>query len=424
MNQSESIRAFEELTKVPRNNRIWFMSELYWPEDRSTGFHITTIAESTAATLPVSVICSQPTYDTKGIHRPAVETRAGVAIYRTWNTKFDKNNLVLRLLKVLTFCLSTCIIGLRRVRRGDVIVCVTTPPFLPLVAWLISAVRKSRYIVLVYDVYPAIFAATGVVRPDSPPYRATQRLYNFIYKRAQGIIAIGQDMAERISADCPGLTNKFELIRNWADVESIKPSAFTSNQLVRQLGLADKFIVQYSGNIGRTHGTEIVVDAAERLRGDPEIHFLIIGTGAKRRWLEAEVKKRTLDNITFVDYQPRENLADTLCACHVALVTMAAGMLGLSVPSRTYNIMAAGRPIIAVTESNSEIGAMISTQRIGWVVKPGCADQLADAIRTARRSPEVLADMSSRASKAAVTDYARAKILDRYTMTLSKYLVS
>jgi colanic acid biosynthesis glycosyl transferase WcaI len=424
MNHSESICTLDALAKDPANNRLWFMSELYWPEDRSTGFYMTAIAESAATKLPVGVICSQPTYDAKGAHRPEVETKSGVIIYRTWNTKFNKNNIALRLINVLTTCLSSFIIGLRKIKRGDVIVCVTNPPFLPLVACLISLFRKSRYIVLVHDVYPGILAVAGAVRPDSLLYRTVQQLYNFLYKRAQGIIVIGQDMADRILADCPGLADKFELIRNWADVESIEPAKFTSNELVQQLGLENKFIVQFSGNIGRTHGAEIVVDAAERLRGEPEIHFLIIGTGAKRRWLELEMEKRKLGKMTLVDYQPRECLSSTLSACHVALVTMAPGMLGLSVPSRSYNIMAAGRPLIAVSDSNSEIATMISDQRIGWIVHPGRGDELADTIQIARRSPELLADMSRRARNAAITDYERTKTLDHYTMTLSRFLAS
>jgi len=424
MNQPESIHAFESLGRDPRNKRLWFMSELYWPEDRSTGFYITAIAESCASKLPVGVICSQPTYDANGTQRPPMEIKSGVAIYRTLNSRFNKNNLALRLINVLTTCLSAGFIGLRKIRRDEVIVCVTNPPFLPLVAWLICAFRRCKYVILVHDVYPGILAAAGTVKRESHVYRIVQKVYNFLYKQAQGIIVIGQDMAERILADCPGLTNKFELIRNWADVESIEPAIFTDNKLARQLGLSEKFIVQYSGNIGRTHGAEIMVDAAEMLRDEPEIHLLVIGTGAKRRWLEAEVKLRGLDNITFADYQPRGDLGNTLSACHIALVTMAPGMQGLSVPSRTYNIMAAGRPIIAVTESGAEIATMISDRRIGWVVRPGRADELADTIRAARRSPEMLAEMSRRARNAAVTDYERGKTLNHYTMALSKYLAS
>jgi glycosyltransferase involved in cell wall biosynthesis len=251
-----------------------------------------------------------------------------------------------------------------------------------------------------------------------------QKLYNFLYRRAQGIIVIGQDMANRILDDCPQLAGKIDLIRNWADAEAIAPEAVSANALVRQLRLDDKFIIQFSGNIGRTHGAEILIEAAELLRDEPGIHFLIIGNGAKRICLEGEVVKRCLANITFADYQPRESLSSTLCACHVALVTMAPGMLGLSVPSRSYNIMAAGRPMIAVAENDSEVATMVSKLNTGWVVKPGCAQDLANAIRDARNSPDLLAAMSTRARNAATTEYERGKTLHQYTKALTRFLAT
>ena len=150
-----------------------------------------------------------------------------------------------------------------------------------------------------------------------------------------------------------------------------------------------------------------------RLKND-SVHILIIGSGVKRNSLELAIQKEGLNNITILPRVPRDKLGESLNACDVALISFVAGMAGISVPSRMYNIMAAGKPIIAITEGNSELALVIKEEHIGWVVPPGDIDKLLEAIKEARSDPARLAEMGCRARLATETKYSYEKVIATY----------
>ena len=161
------------------------------------------------------------------------------------------------------------------------------------------------------------------------------------------------------------------VISNWADVENVRPEPRAQNRLLRQHGLLDKFVVQYAGNMGRVHDMEGLVRCAEGLRQHDKIHLLILGAGAKKAWLERAIADGRLTNVTVLPPFPRSASSECLNACDVAINALIPGMQGVSVPSRTYNILAAGKPIIAATDRDSELAMVIREEDVGWVVAPG-----------------------------------------------------
>ncbi len=181
------------------------------------------------------------------------------------------------------------------------------------------------------------------------------------------------------------------------------------------MGLLDKFVVLYAGTLGRTHGLETVVEAATRLRGQGDIHFLVAGFGAKEEYIRNAIRSSHLSNVSLHHFsRPRWQQGETLAACDVGLISFMPGMAGVSVPSRMYNMMAAGRPIIAVTDSDSELAEVVREEEIGWVVAPGDSVGLAQAILQARQNPAALRAMGERAAVAARTKYTREKSLRAY----------
>jgi glycosyltransferase involved in cell wall biosynthesis len=186
------------------------------------------------------------------------------------------------------------------------------------------------------------------------------------------------------------------------------------NRLLLDLGLTSKFVLQYSGNIGRTHGIEQLVNCSERFLEDPSTHFLFIGFGGKKDWLEQSIKERQITNTTLIDYLPRSDLPVSLNACDVAIISFLEGMAGVSVPSRMYNIMAAGKPIIAMADSNSELALVIEEENIGWLVSPGDVDGLCGVIIEAKSNAGLLAEMGRRARKAAEAKYSFEAVKTAY----------
>ncbi len=248
---------------------------------------------------------------------------------------------------------------------------------------------------------PDVLVAGGLVSPDSRVVQLLGWLATRLYRRVDRIVVLGEDMRELIVARLARDADKVQVIRNWADTFEIAEVPCETT-LIASLQLSAKFVVQFAGNMGRTHDLRSLAEAAERLQDLPDVHFLLMGWGARRDWLEARVRDAGIRNVSLLPHQPRAQLADALNACHLAVVPMVAGMKGLSVPSRMYNIMAAGKPILAIAESGSELATTILDEDIGWVVEPGRVDRLVEAIREAREDRDRLGAMGRRARDVAV----------------------
>jgi len=398
--------------------RLWIVSELYYPEDTSTGFHMTQLAEGLAEFFDVNVLCGQPTYAHRGTIAPKFERHNRVNIIRARGLTLNKDVVPFRLLNMATLGLSVFFHAVRRLSKGETLLVVTTPPTMPFIVALAAKIRRAKYAVLVFDNYPETLVAAEKLGPDSVVVRALNLANRWLYKHAYKVIAIGRDMKKLIEEKAGGTGAPVELIALWADLDTIKPVPRDQNALLRELGIENKFVLLYSGNMGTTHDIRTIYECAERLRDDSEIHFLFAGEGAKRKWLERELAGKHLPNVTLVDRHPRERLTTLLNACDVALISVVDGMRGVSVPSRITNIMAAGKPVLAMTDPASEIALIIDEEGIGRHVLPGNSDDFLAAIYDIRGRTNELADMSQRARTAAVERYRLEDRIGKYAEVL------
>jgi colanic acid biosynthesis glycosyl transferase WcaI len=400
------------------NGRLWVISELYYPEVTSTGHFLTKIAEGLASHHRVKVLCGQPSYAARGIRAPRLEIRNGVNIQRCPSTTFDKDVLLFRLVNIFTLCCSIFFCALMQFRKGDCVLVVTTPPPLPFLTVLACFLRKAKSLLLIHDVYPEVLVATGIAKPTSFIVRLGNRLTTWLYRSAHRIIVLGRDMEKLVNEKLGSETSRTIIIPNWGDLDQVTPTKRKQNPLLAELGLQDKFVIQYAGNMGRTHGLETLWESAEGLRSVKDVHFLFIGSGGKKKWLELAVKRSGLTNVTLLPFRPRHDLVHSLNACDVAIISFIPGMAGISVPSRMYNILASGKPILAVTDPNSELALVVQEEGVGWVIPPGKPDKLVETILTLRSRPTLLAEMGSRARAAAEGKYSLTKVIDSYLALL------
>jgi glycosyltransferase involved in cell wall biosynthesis len=184
--------------------------------------------------------------------------------------------------------------------------------------------------------------------------------------------------------------------------------------LLVSLNLEGKFVIQYSGNMGRTHDLESLVLCASELLPYDDIHFLFIGSGAKRHWLVETVRQQMLRNVTVLPPLDRSELTVSLNACDAAVISFVPGMAGVSVPSRMYNILAAGKPIIAMTDEESELAHLVEEERVGWVVKPEDVQALKRVILEARSAREERSLMSVRARAVSLDKYSYQMVIGKY----------
>ncbi len=383
---------------MTRAHRLWIVSELYAPELTSTGYYVTAIAEDLAKTTHVSVLCGQPTYSKRGVRAPSFETRHGVSIHRCRGTTFDKNILALRIINIITLAISTFFTALWRFRRGDRCLVLTNPPSSPYFLRVAAAARGVNCSILIHDLYPEVLDAVGMRLPRLF-YRWTLRLRNRLVRSCSSVVVVGRDMAQRLTVATG--RNDIEVVPNWAELEHVRPIRREDSSLRKELGLGDKFVVLCAGNIGYPNDLETALRAAAGLVDD-NVTFVFLGSGSRRDWLVRQVLERRLDNVVVVAPRPREEQSDFLGASDVGLVTLVDGMLGVSVPSRGYNLLAAGRPLLGVFDENSELGLLIREEKVGWSVSPGSAEDLIAVVRSIKSDLLVLDETGARARAVAV----------------------
>lgn len=396
------------------SQRIWIVSELYYPEDTSTGYFMTGIAEGLARGYSVNVLCGQPTYSRRGTRAPAAEQRHGVDIRRCFGTTLNKDILPFRLINLMTISFSVFFNVLWRIGKNDAALVVTNPPLLPFLVNRACRLKGAKCLLLINDVYPEVLIAAGMTRPTSLIARVTGWRTGCLYRSVARIIVLGRDMAFLVERKMGKADKKTVIIPNWADLALVALRKRAANALLDELKIKDRFVIQYAGNIGRTHGLKTLGQAAQKLADRKEIHFLFIGSGAKKKWLEEFIRFSGLRNVTVMGYRPREYISDSLNACDVAVISFVEGMAGISVPSRMYNIMAAGKPIIAVADDESELALVVREEQIGWVVPPGDVERLVAVIEEARLDSVRLAEMGRRARRAAETKYSYERVIAAY----------
>jgi glycosyltransferase involved in cell wall biosynthesis len=320
---------------------------------------------------------------------------------------------------MLTLGFSTFFKAVTNFQKGDRVLVVTTPPSTPFITAFASLLRGADHILLIHDNYPEILIAAEKTKENSFLVKTLNFFNRWLYKYAAKIIVVGRDMKELVEKKTAGLDIPIVTIPNWAELETVNPAPRGQNALLKELGLEDKFVFLYAGNMGHPNDLESIVWCADDLRGEPELHFIFLGAGVKKSWLQKEIASRNLTNITVLDPRPRAEQKIFLNACDVALVSLVRKMWGVSMPSRTYNILAAGKPMLALTEERSELALVISDDNVGWTVPPGRPEDLCAAIRKIYISRSELTAMGARASKSALERYSLHTAVERYRNALS-----
>jgi colanic acid biosynthesis glycosyl transferase WcaI len=293
-----------------------------------------------------------------------------------------------------------------------VIVAQTDPPLLGALGVVLKQLWGCRLLYNVRDLYPDIAKANGGVK-NRALLKLLEVSNSLAYAKADLIVVLGRDMAGRV-IDKGVPPEKVTVVPDWVDTGRIRP--LETNRFRVEFG--DKFVVMYSGNLGLSQQLESVLEAARSLHDDRQILFVLIGEGARKKWLQDRSVQMGLTNVRFLPYQPKENLSESLSAADLHLVPMIRGAAGCMVPSKIYGIMAAGRPFVAMMEECAEVARFASEFRIGFVTSPGDSDALVRTIRQAAANREGLTAMGLRARRLAEQRFDRRVVTARFAETL------
>ena len=242
--------------------------------------------------------------------------------------------------------------------RGYKIVYVTNPPM----GYLLSLLLRNKFSIIVYDIYPEALKNIGI-KENNLFYKWWARCNRILFRKAECVYTLSQGMKEELSKYAE--VSKIKIVCNWPASEQLRPLVKNKNGFVLNNGLAGKFVVLYSGNIGYTHNVEAVIEIANQLRVYEDICFLLIGEGKKKELLQKTAAEYGLHNCRFMTWQPSEILPYSLAAADVGVVTLNDETATASVPSKTYNLLAVGAPLLCVAPKKSELGSLVSTYHNG-----------------------------------------------------------
>ena len=301
----------------------------------------------------IEVVTSRQRYDDARAKLPARETVRGARVRRVWSTKFGRGFLPGRAIDYATFYASAFLALLRGASRDTTIVALTDPPLISVVAAVAAMLRGARLINWTQDLFPEVAEALGM-----RALRVLRRARDWSLRRAHANVALGETMAARL----PNAV----VIHNWADA-ALHPVDVPH----------DKFVVGYSGNLGRAHDAQTMLGAIRTLKDDARIEFVITGGGAQLEAIRAE----RLPNLRVAGYAPREMLSERLSSADAHLVTLLPELEGLIVPSKFYGVLAVARPVLFVGAPDGALARIIAAHDCGFVFDPGDSGALASRIR-------------------------------------------
>jgi glycosyltransferase involved in cell wall biosynthesis len=387
-------------------NRIVFVNRYFFPDESATSRMLSDLAFRLALLgVPVSVVTSRQLYGNPRAALPRRELIYGVQVYRVAAATRGRAGLAGRTLDYATFHIAAAWALLRLLSAGDVVVAKTDPPLIAVSAARVARFKGARLVNWLQDLFPEV---ASILTPNLVPGWLEARLLavrDRTLRRASMNVVLGEAMRARLLAR--GIDSAHvRIVPNWADTANMPVRSPGDSSTRHELGLTDRFVIGYSGNLGRAHEFETLLGAASQLRAEPRFRFLIIGAGARAESVRRAVHERGLQSFIFRAHQPAALLSDSLAASDVHLVSLLPALEGLIVPSKIYGILAAGRPAVFIGDTRGDVARLIRDHDCGVVVGVGDSEGLASQLRTLAADPRRVELMGRNARQLALARFS------------------
>lgn len=272
------------------------------------------------------------------------------------------------------------------------ILIISNPPFIGIIGPIVKSLKGLSYIFLLQDVFPRSAVLSGIIPAVGPVEASLRYILHIVCQRSHATVVLTQAMKDRVVRDFHLAHSKISVIHNWA-VEKGTLLPKNQNQLAQKWGTVNTFTVMYSGNLGRLHELSTLLEAA-RLTIDLPIKYLFVGGGARYKQIAAYISELNLTNVTIYPYQPRELLPLSLGCCDVSCIGLVPGSQDTVAPSKFYGIIASGKPVLLISNEESELAEFIVKHNIGIVVSQGDASTLVEEIKNLLENPAKLQKLS------------------------------
>jgi len=387
--------------------RVCFFNRSYYPEVASTGQLLTELAEDLVQHYDCDVTVLAGPALIRAAGEVAVRPHAlvteevcnGVRVLRAWGTCFSRRTLLGRGINYLTYLLCSCLAA-RRVQAPQVVVSMTDPPVIGLVALLTAYRNRAKLLLWLQDIYPEASRVLLSKRNRTLDW-ILNRVSQMLVRKADCLVVLGDTMLERLVTRKRAHAAKIRVIPNWADCSVIVPGP-KDNPFSAAHNLANAFVVMHSGNVGLAQGFDSLLDAAERWQEHPDIVLVIVGDGIANAGIQAKARARNLRNVIFLPYQPKEMLRHSYATADVFIISLRKGLSGFIVPSKLYGILASGHPYVAAVEDDCEVAVITRQRQCGLLARPEDGEDLARQVLTLYRDPELARQMGRNARQAAL----------------------
>ena len=399
--------------------RLIVLCPHFEPDMAPTGVVMTRIVHELAARgHELHVVTSLPWY-----RKHQVETGWAGALWRIEKTTWGsisrvqpfagqtKSNLVRR---AVGFILFSYFVGLRALfaggfwRRADGVLAMSPPLTLGLIGWHTKLFRGGKLVFNIQDVFPDAAVETGAIS-NQRVIAAASWLERVSYQRSDSVVLLSDDLANNVQRKLDQKFHKrIRVIPNFVDTQAIVPMSRLTNYR-RELGVDESLVVMYAGNVGFSQSLELMIEAARVL---PNVVFVINGEGSARKSLEA--KAHALSNVKFGDYQDASRLSEVLATGDLHVVPLRRGLGSVSVPSKTYSILAAGRPICAAIDLDTEVPRILAAANAGVCVEPDNQAAFVSAIAAMISDRKSLEEMGASGRKWVEGHASPQSIAQRY----------
>ncbi|RNF39514.1 glycosyltransferase family 4 protein [Planococcus salinus] len=372
---------------MKNKKKISFVINYFYPDLASTAQIMTELTSEIQNDFDITVIAAQPGYagERKSVKKIfEKDCLDSMKVIRIKLPEVDKNSKLSRVRYIVSYFVLANI-ALLKERKTDIIYTISQPPILGgLIGSIGKFLKGSKHVYNIHDFNPEQAAAVSYTN-NQLVFKIAKFIDNINCRYADHIVMVGQDMGETLAKRFKGRNvPAYSVVNNWTDEDEILPLGKEHPvvaDFLQQNGLQDKFIVAYSGNIGLYYDLENIIRIAKDFTNIPDLVFLFIGEGAVKHRMQEYVEEHNLSNVVFLPYQPKDFIRYSLNAADIHLVVNQKGIKGVSVPSKIYGVMAAGKPVLGVLEQGSEAERLITESQSGIVVEPHDYESISEAVR-------------------------------------------
>ena len=379
--------------------KIIFVNRFYFPDESATAQILRDLAEFLVTRqYDVTVICSRYTSQARDTVLKRRENVAGVSIVRVGFRSFSGSRMGAKFAAYVVFTFAAALALLKSAGPGSCVVAKTDPPLLGVAIGLISRIRGFQLINWIQDLFPEVLMAHSKARGVALLGSALKPMRNWSLGVAAQNVVLGQAMHDRLIEQ--GISSSaISIIPNWADGATLRPEPREENEFRARWNLQNSFVVCYSGNFGRVHKLDSILEMASSLICEERVVFLLIGGGPQREHIEREASDLRLRNVIFQPFQPRRNLSSSLNCADLHVSSLKAEMEGLVFPSKISGALAVGRPVLHIGDPKGEIGQFLRSNSCGESYDARDIHGMCEFVLMLLSNPGRLADLSTNARK-------------------------